>query len=280
MGDYADVDALRAEIRTELRTREEERVSQETQALAIDKLVELSTIEFPPQLVDREADHLYETFTHNVEQQGIKLEQYLRLTGKDEAALRAEIRTEAETRVRRSLALDAFANAEQISVDESELSGEAGAAGEAAESVALANPRTRERLEGVMRERKAMARLVELATAAAARPRRRPSRRHRRPAPRRNPTPRPRPRRSPKPRKSAARLRLGPILSHSPRRRPPHPKRRWPTPRSSHEPTLALPPPTSTRHRRGLRRRSVTRCRWSSSRPAAASVPTTSSRCC
>jgi trigger factor len=166
VGDYADVDALRAEIRTELRTREEERVSQETQTLAIDKLVELSTVEFPPQLVDREADHLYDTFTHNIEQQGIKLDQYLRLTGKDEAALRTEVRTEAETRVRRSLALDAFANAEHISVDESELSGEAGAAGEAAESVALANPRTRERLEGVVRERKALARLVELAIAA------------------------------------------------------------------------------------------------------------------
>jgi trigger factor len=162
VGDYADVDALRSEIRTELRTREEEHVNQETQALAIDKLVELSMVEFPPQLVDREADHLYETFTHNVEQQGLKLDQYLRLTGKDEAALRAEVRTEAETRVRRSLALDAFASAEQIAVDERELSGEAG---EAAASVAMANPRTRERLEGAVRERKALARLVELATA-------------------------------------------------------------------------------------------------------------------
>ncbi|MBV9357735.1 MAG: trigger factor [Chloroflexi bacterium] len=165
VGDYADVEALRTEIRHELQTREEERVSQETQALAIDKLVELSTVEFPPQLVDREADHLYETFTHNMEQQGLKLDQYLRLTGKDEAALRAEVRTEAETRVRRSLALDAFATAEQISVNESELSGEGG---EPAESLAMANPRSRERLEGVVRERKALARLVELAAAGSA----------------------------------------------------------------------------------------------------------------
>ncbi len=36
--------------------------------------------------------------------------------------------------------------------------------------MALANPRTRERLEGVVRERKALARLVELATAASESP--------------------------------------------------------------------------------------------------------------
>jgi trigger factor len=141
VGEYADLDALRQAIRTELRTREDERLQQELETAAIDKLVDISTVEFPPQLVELQADHLYETLARNVEQQGLKLEQYLRLTGKNEAGLRAEVRAEAETRVRRSLALDAFASAEQIVADEG---------------------------DGAARERKALGRLVELATGGGA----------------------------------------------------------------------------------------------------------------
>ena len=88
------------------------------------KLVEISTIEFPPQLIDHQAQHMLETFTRNVEQQGLQLQQYLRLVGKEQDAFEQEIRTEAETRVRRSLALDAFADAEKIDVEQHEVADE------------------------------------------------------------------------------------------------------------------------------------------------------------
>ena len=133
------------------------------------KLVEISSIEFPPQLVDHQAQHMLETFTRNVEQQGLQLPQYLRLVGKEQDAFEQEIRVEAEARVRRSLALDAFATAEQIDVDQAEVEDEvhrAAAQAEAAASVeqqALANPGTMQRVQEVTRERKALARLIELA---------------------------------------------------------------------------------------------------------------------
>ena len=68
---------------------------------AMNKLVEISTIEFPPQLVDHEAQHMLETFTRNVEQQGIQLPQYLRMH-RQGAAKRSSRRCgpQAETRVR------------------------------------------------------------------------------------------------------------------------------------------------------------------------------------
>ena len=88
------------------------------------KLVEISSIEFPPQLIDHQAQHMLETFTRNVEQQGLQLPQYLRLVGKEQDAFEQEIRVEAETRVRRSLALDAFADAEQIGVEQTEIEDE------------------------------------------------------------------------------------------------------------------------------------------------------------
>jgi trigger factor len=170
VGDYPDLATLRTTIGNQLREREEERIRQQLETSALDKLVEISTVEFPPQLIEHQTDHMLEQFARNVEQQGLQLEQYLRLTGKDADGFRQEVREEAEARVRRSLALDAFADAEQIDVPEQEVEDEvrraaAGASeSEAVERLALANPNTVARVREVTRERKALARLVSLAT--------------------------------------------------------------------------------------------------------------------
>jgi trigger factor len=142
VGEYTDVAGLRTAVEAQLQQREEERVREQLETAALDKLVELASIEYPPQLVDHQAQHMLDTLTRNVEQQGLQLQQYLRLVGKEQVEFQSDIRSEAELRVRRSLALDAFADAEKI---------EAGAQAEDAESESS-------------RERKALARLIELAT--------------------------------------------------------------------------------------------------------------------
>jgi trigger factor len=170
VGEYADVAGLRAAIESQLRTREEERVREQLEQAAMNKLVEISSIEFPPQLIEHQAQHMLETFTRNVEQQGLQMPQYLRMVGKDQDTFDQEMRSEAESRIRRTLVLDAFANAENIGVDQQEVADEVhrAAAGtedaDAVERLALANPSTLERVQEATRERKAMARLLEVAT--------------------------------------------------------------------------------------------------------------------
>ena len=144
VGEYSDVAALRTAIEAQLRQREEERVREQLQEQAMTRLVEISSIEYPPQLVEHQAQHMLETFTRNVERQGLQLPQYLRLVGKEQDTFEREIRDEAESRVRQSLALDAFAEAEKIGAEQSETD-------EAARS----------------RETRALDRLVELATGQA-----------------------------------------------------------------------------------------------------------------
>jgi trigger factor len=93
----------------------------------------------------------------------------LRLIGKQEDQFNEELRTEAESRIRRSLALDAFADAEQVGVEDSEVQDEVRRAAEATDEpeavqrLALNNPDTLQRVQEVTRERKALARLMELA---------------------------------------------------------------------------------------------------------------------
>jgi trigger factor len=141
VGEYSDVAALRTAIEAQLRQTEDERVRDKLEEESLNKLVEISSIEFPPQLVDFQAQAMLDTFKSNVERQGLQLSQYLRLVGKDQETFEQEMREQAETRVRRSLALDAFADAEQIAAERD-------ASDEASESRSL----------------KALARLVEVAT--------------------------------------------------------------------------------------------------------------------
>jgi trigger factor len=170
VGEYADVTALKTAIDGQLRTREEERVREKLEEAVMSKLVEISSIEFPPQLIEHQAQHMKETFSRNVEQQGLQLQQYLRLVGKEQDAFDEELRVEAESRVKRSLVLDAFADAEKIDVEQAEIEDEVrrAAAGtadaESVERLALNNPSTVARVQEATRERKALARLIELAT--------------------------------------------------------------------------------------------------------------------
>ncbi len=157
VGEYTDVAGLRTAIETQLRQREEERVREKLEDAAMTKLVEISSIEFPPQLVDHQAQHLLETFTRNVEQQGLQMTQYLRLVGKEQETFEQELREQAETQVRRSLALDAFADAEKIGVEPQEVEDEVHKAASgteeaaAVERLALANPSTMQRAQEVTR---------------------------------------------------------------------------------------------------------------------------------
>jgi len=138
VGEYSDVAGLRSAVESQLKTREEERVREQLEDAAMTNLVEISSIEFPPQLVDHQAQHLIDTFTNSVERQGIQLQQYLRMLGKERETFEQELREQAESQVRRSLALDAFADAEDIQADTDD--------------------------QEYGRQRKAIARLIELAT--------------------------------------------------------------------------------------------------------------------
>lgn len=120
VGDYADMAALRVAVEAQMRQREQDRAREKVEEEAMSKLVEISSIEFPPQMVEHQAQHMLETFTRNVERQGLQLAQYLRLLGKEQDTFEQEIRAQAESQVRRSLALDAFASAEQIGAEQDE----------------------------------------------------------------------------------------------------------------------------------------------------------------
>ncbi len=118
------LDALRAKLKE--KTAEEKKSASET-ALR-DDLVEAAArnaeVDIPEVMVDTEVDRMMGEFEQRLQMQGMNLELYFQFSGQDEAALRAQMKDDAQNRVRVSLVLEAIGKAEKVEVSEEEINAE------------------------------------------------------------------------------------------------------------------------------------------------------------
>ena len=172
VGTFSTLDEVKQEVRGELQARAEANARQELQEGLINEVVEGATLELPPQAIEKQAERLRQQLASSLDRQGITVEQYRQLTGKSPAEFEAELEADARRELTRLFVLDEIAKAEQIEVDpvevETEIRKAAGEGPEARRLVreALARRETRARVEAAIRERKTIARLVEMATGA------------------------------------------------------------------------------------------------------------------
>jgi trigger factor len=169
-GSFGTLAELRTYIEQELRKRKEEEAKDAALEEALDALVEQATLEYPTIAVEREIDAMIKSRADNLIQQGFTLEGYLQIIGKTLPQLRAELRPQAEQRVKRSLVLSKFAEAEGITVEEQEIDQEVNRLsepfGQQAEAVktALSAERPLRSIANDVRRRKALERLLAIAT--------------------------------------------------------------------------------------------------------------------
>src|SRR4051812_860915 len=173
VGQFATLAELREKVESELKVRAEATARREFQDGVVEAVVGAATLELPPQAIEKEAERRRERMAAGLSRRGISLEQYQRLVGKSDDDLNEELRTEARRELLRELVLDEVAKAEAIEVAPSEIEAEIRAmAGESADAAqvrkALARQEARERVEHLVRERKAVERLVALASGEAA----------------------------------------------------------------------------------------------------------------
>jgi len=123
-GEVEGLDALRTKLKE--KTAAEKATASET-ALR-DELVEKAatnaSMDIPEAMINTEIDRMMQEFTQRLQMQGMNLDLYYQFSGQDEAALRGQMKTDAESRVRVSLVLEAIAEAEKIEVTEEDLTAE------------------------------------------------------------------------------------------------------------------------------------------------------------
>lgn len=124
IGDFASMDVLRKAILDDLQHDSDETYNAEYDEKVLDQLTEVSSVEYPPQMLEREIDVVLNQLESRLEQQGLDMQLYLKTRSMDATQLREETRPVAETRLKRSLVLFEVAEAEDIEVDPQQLQNE------------------------------------------------------------------------------------------------------------------------------------------------------------
>ncbi|MFZ6028695.1 MAG: trigger factor [Chloroflexota bacterium] len=120
-GEFSTIDDLKARIRENLEQQSKQEYDQSYTDVLIGELLEQATIQYPPQMLEKEIDDMIERTAANMENRGMNLETYLKTRSMDAAAFRAEVRPSAEERLKRSLLLMQLSREENVQINPSDV---------------------------------------------------------------------------------------------------------------------------------------------------------------
>jgi trigger factor len=144
ISEFATLDELKADLENKLKERAEHEKEHYVEEAVIEEAVKHAEIDLPPVMIENEIDNMMNDFKQRLQFQGIPFDMYLQFTGTTEENMRAEMKDNAEKRVRTSLVLEAIAEAEKIEPSEEEINEEVK---KIAESAKMEEDRVRQLLQ-------------------------------------------------------------------------------------------------------------------------------------
>ncbi len=162
---YANLTQLREGVAADLRAKAEQRSRRELRQKALDAVVKVSEVDYPPILEDREIDSLLEDVARRFGYREVK--DYLKRVSKTEEELREELRPIAKKRIINSLTLDKVAEEEKVEITSPEVDNKVEEIlGDAKDKEKmrrfLALPQVRESIGESLRTQKTLERLVQI----------------------------------------------------------------------------------------------------------------------
>jgi len=122
VGSFETKEELEQDIRSRIRSSKEEQAESSYRSDLVSQLVERATVTYPPQLVADTLDDIVNETSQRVEsQRNMPFEDALRLDGLTMEQFREQMRPQAETRVKRSLVLSKFAEAEGVEASDDDV---------------------------------------------------------------------------------------------------------------------------------------------------------------
>ncbi|MEH7388979.1 trigger factor [Bacillus sp. JJ1503] len=118
------LDALKEKVKTRLVDSKKHEAEHFVQDTVVEKATKNAEIDLPSVMVDTEIDRMMNEFEQRLQMQGMNLDLYFQFSGQDKDALSAQMKEEAENRVRVNLTLEAIAKAENIEVTDEEVTAE------------------------------------------------------------------------------------------------------------------------------------------------------------
>lgn len=121
VSEFETLEDLKKDIRKKLEERAAHRAKHETEDEVIKKVTELSEIDIPEVMIEKQIDSMIRDFEMQLMYQGLKLEGYLDYYNKSMEEFRDGLRDEATERVRKQLTLEKVSQVEGVTASEEEL---------------------------------------------------------------------------------------------------------------------------------------------------------------
>ncbi|MDT3698513.1 MAG: trigger factor [Thermincola sp.] len=114
VSEFETLEELKNDILNRLKVAAEEQAKNKLKDELVDKAVEAAQVEVPEIMVDQKTDFMLQNFSQRLSMQGLNLDDYLKFSGTDIGAVRAEYRPAAEKAVKIDLVLEAISAKENI----------------------------------------------------------------------------------------------------------------------------------------------------------------------
>lgn len=121
VSEFDTLDEYKESVKKQLKDLKQKESDIDTDDQMIDQTVELLQAEIPEAMFGNKVEDLIHDFAYKLKAQGLTLESYLKYTGMDTAALKAQFRPQAERQVKLRLALDKIAEFEGLSATAEEI---------------------------------------------------------------------------------------------------------------------------------------------------------------
>lgn len=118
------VDDYKEKLRKDLEEAKVNQAEATEKEEAITKATDNAKVDIPEAMVNTELDRMMQEFEQRISQQGLNLELYYQFSGQSEEELKAQMKEDAEKRVKTNLTLRAIADAENIEVSDADVEAE------------------------------------------------------------------------------------------------------------------------------------------------------------
>jgi len=122
LGEFDDLKALKADIKTQLESENEQQAQRKRRQQTIEALVDKVKLEMPPKLLERVTAEVEQELQQNLQQRGMTMQQYLDQQGLSEDEFEhGELAEQATKRAKSSLVLTELAKDMELDIDTDEL---------------------------------------------------------------------------------------------------------------------------------------------------------------
>ena len=124
INDVETVDQLNEYTKNNILDRKTRNADREAEQKLLDDLAELVEVEIPQVMIDSELNSMVQNFEAQLMQQGIPMDQYLRLMGQNIDSIKENMKDDAIKRIKVNLGLSEIAKQENVEVNEDDINKE------------------------------------------------------------------------------------------------------------------------------------------------------------